>query len=174
MMALIYWQIPTLDLYLGNKLLSMDSFLRKITLADGMFELLGTLVSKQLVQAIDPKPVCLTQPPRKFLENINFCPTPPITPALLTQGSGNFSISCSLWALSSSWEGKQVLAAHTCFVKESFGEECAIFPQSQCCCCSRVLTICYVFIWIVRACHPICSGQSDSFSSKELLGMTPP
>ena len=77
------------------------------------------------------KPVCLTQSPGKLFEHVNSCPT--LTPilALLIQFGGNFDISCSLWILSSSQEGKEVLVAHKRFVKESFGGECAIFPHSQ-------------------------------------------
>lgn len=57
MTALIYWQIPALDLYSGNKLLPMDSVLCKRTLDHGIFELLVTLVNKQLVQGIPSQSV---------------------------------------------------------------------------------------------------------------------
>lgn len=70
-------------------------------------------------------------------------------------------------------EGKEVLAAQTCLVKESLrGKGAILLPRQWC--CPQVLIIHYVFIWTNMVCHPTCSGQYDSFNTEELPRLSPP
>lgn len=110
---------------------------------------------------------------RKLVENMDSCLSPP---TYLPHSLSRVGVSV-LAALGGHapvlQEGKEILAAQACLVKESLRGKGVVLLPSQWR-CPQVLIIHFVFIWINMACHPTYSGQYDSFKTEELPRMSPP